>query len=56
MTTEQAFNNLYSAARLAPLTADQHDVLKQSAEVLVNALKPKETSDTSSNVTSITST
>ena len=42
MTTEQALNNLYAAARLAPLTAEQHDIIRKSAEVLVEALKPKE--------------
>ena len=42
MTTEQALNNLYAAARLAPLPAEQHDLIRKSAEVLVEALKPKE--------------
>ena len=42
MTTEQALNNLYAAARLAPLPAEQHEILRKSAEVLVEALKPKE--------------
>jgi hypothetical protein len=42
MTTEQALNNLYTAARLAPLTAEQHDIIRKSAEVLVEALKPKD--------------
>lgn len=42
MTTEQALNNLYASARLAPLTAEQHEILRKSVEVLVDALKPKE--------------
>jgi hypothetical protein len=42
MTNEQALNNLYAAARLAPLPAEQHDIIRKSAEVLVEALKPKE--------------
>ena len=42
MNTEQAFNNVYAAARLAPLPAEQHDIIRKSAEVLVEALKPKE--------------
>ena len=42
MNTEQALNNLYAAARLAPLPAEQHEILRKSAEVIVEALKPKE--------------
>ena len=42
MNTEQALNNLYAAARLAPMPAEQHDIIRKSAEVLVEALKPKE--------------
>jgi hypothetical protein len=42
MNTETALNNLYAAARLAPLPAEQHDIIRKSAEVLVEALKPKE--------------
>jgi hypothetical protein len=42
MTNEQALNNLYAAARLAPLPAEQHEIIRKSAEVLVEALKPKE--------------
>ena len=41
ITTEQALNNLYAAARLAPLGADQHDIVRKSAEVIAEALKPK---------------
>ena len=44
MNTEQALNNLYAAARLAPLPAEQHDIIRKSAEVLVEALKPKDAS------------
>jgi hypothetical protein len=42
MSTEQALQNLYTAARLAPLPADQHDLLRKCAEQLAEALKPKE--------------
>ena len=42
MNTEQALNNLYAAARLANLPAEQHEIIRKSAEVLVEALKPKE--------------
>ena len=42
MNTEQALNNLYQAARSAMLTAEQHEIIRKSAEVIVEALKPKE--------------
>ena len=42
MNTETALNNLYQAARSAMLTAEQHEIIRKSAEVLVEALKPKE--------------
>lgn len=42
ITPEQALANLYNATRVAPLTADQHDLMKQSATRLLEALKPKE--------------
>ena len=42
MTNEQALANLYAAARLAPLKADDHDLLRKCAEQLAEALKPKE--------------
>ena len=42
MNTETALNNIYTAARLAPLTAEQHEIIRKSAEVLVEALKPKD--------------
>ena len=41
MTTEQALNNLYNAARLAPLNAEQHELIRKCAEQLIEALKPK---------------
>ncbi len=43
MTPEQALNNLYQAARLAPLNAEQHDVVLKSAQALSEIIKPKET-------------
>jgi hypothetical protein len=42
MNTEQALNNLYTAARSAMLTAEQHEIIRKSVEGLVEALKPKE--------------
>jgi hypothetical protein len=42
MTTEQALQNLYAGSRLAPLPADQHDLLRKCAEAIAEALKPKE--------------
>ena len=42
MNTEQALNNLYAAARLAPLPAEQHEIVRKCVEILVEALKPKE--------------
>lgn len=35
MTYEQALNNLYLAARLSPLKADEHDLLRKCAEQLL---------------------
>ena len=43
---EQALQNLYAAARLAPLKADEHDLIRKCAEQLAEALKPKETPST----------
>ena len=42
MTLDQALNNLYNAARMAPLNAEQHELIKQCGEKLAEALKPKE--------------
>jgi len=42
MTNEQALQNIYTAARLAPLKADDHDLLRKCAEQIAEALKPKE--------------
>lgn len=38
MTNEQALNTLYAASRRAPLSADDHDVVRKAAEKLVEAL------------------
>ena len=43
MTNEQALNNLFTGARLAPLRAEEHELLRKCAEQLAEALKPKET-------------
>jgi hypothetical protein len=40
---EQALQNLYAAARLAPLKADEHDLIRKCAEQIAEALKAKET-------------
>ena len=42
MTSEQALNNLYNAARMAPLNAEQHDLIRKCAEQIAEALKPKD--------------
>ena len=42
MTNEQALANLFTAFRLAPLRADEHELLRKCAEQLSEALKPKE--------------
>ena len=42
MTSEQALNNLYNAARMAPLNAEQHDLIRKCAEQVAEAIKPKE--------------
>jgi hypothetical protein len=42
MTLDQALNNLYNAARMALLTADQHQLIKQCGEQIAEALKPKD--------------
>lgn len=42
MTLNEALNTLYSASRLAPLTADQHQLIKQCGEQIAEALKPKD--------------
>jgi hypothetical protein len=41
MTPIQALNNLYTASRRAQLTAEEHDIIKQSADVVLEAIKPK---------------
>jgi hypothetical protein len=45
MTTEQALQNLYAAARQAPLKADDHDLIRKCAEQIAQALNPKEMVD-----------
>ena len=42
MTSEQALNNLYNAARMAPLNAEQHELIRKCAEQVAEAIKPKE--------------
>jgi hypothetical protein len=38
----QYLNALYNAARLAPLPANDHELVKKAAESILEALKPKE--------------
>jgi hypothetical protein len=38
----QYLNALYNAARLAPLSANDHELVKKAAESILEALKPKE--------------
>ena len=40
MTPKQALNNLYLASRLAPLPAEQHEILIQSIKVLDAIINP----------------
>ncbi len=42
MTLDQALNNLYNAARMAPLNAEQHELIRKCAEQIAEALKAKE--------------
>jgi hypothetical protein len=42
MTNEQALANLLTASRLAPLRAEEHELLRKCAEQIAEALKPKE--------------
>lgn len=42
MTLDQALNNLYNAARMAPLNAEQHELIRKCAEQVAEAIKPKE--------------
>lgn len=39
MTNEQALQNLFTASRLAPLRAEEHEMLRKCAEQLAEALK-----------------
>ncbi len=42
MDVQTALSNLYQASRLALLTADQHDKLRESAEAIHVAINPPE--------------
>ena len=42
MTLDQALNNLYNAARMAPLNAEQHELIRKCAEQVAEAIKPKQ--------------
>lgn len=42
ITPQQALQNIYVASRKAPLTADEHELIKQCAVILQDALSPKE--------------
>jgi len=41
ITPTQALENLYTASRLAPLTAKEHDLCKESAKILSEIINPK---------------
>jgi hypothetical protein len=41
MTPQNALQNLFNASRLAPLTAEQHEVLIKSAQLLEEIINPK---------------
>lgn len=40
ITPQQALANLYQGTRQAPLTADQHQILAESAKVLDQFINP----------------
>ena len=42
MTNLDKLNQLYAAARLANLNADQHDAIRKWVQELAEELKPKE--------------
>ena len=42
MTTNESLQNIYNAARMAPLNAEQHDLIRKYAEQIAESLKPKE--------------
>ncbi len=42
ITPTQALANLYQAARLAKLSADEHALVNESAKVIQDILAPKE--------------
>ena len=39
MTNEQELQNLFTASRLAPLRAEEHELLRKCAEQISEALK-----------------
>ena len=41
ITPQQALNNLYNASRLAPLTAEKHEVMKECAKIIDAIISPK---------------
>jgi len=41
MNTQQALTNLYQAARMAKLTADEHAIIVESVKVLNDFINPK---------------
>ena len=41
MSPEQAVNTLYALTRRAPLSANDHDVARECALILLEELKPK---------------
>jgi hypothetical protein len=40
LTPQQALANLYQASRLAPLTAEQHQALAESAKLIDSIINP----------------
>ena len=45
LTPQQALANLYNASKLARLTADEHAFLVESAKLLQEIIKTKETKE-----------
>lgn len=46
MNPETALQNLYNATRLAPLTAEQHELLLKYAKTIAEALESKPKQET----------
>lgn len=41
LSPQQALQNLYQASRLSPLTAEQHEIIVKSVQLLDSIINPK---------------